>query len=51
MQQSVIITGSGDFLGKEISNYFEKLSKVHKLDLSHSLAENLQKITKKFLNV
>lgn len=41
MKRSIIITGSEGFLGKEISNYFEKNSKVHKLDLSlgHDLTD------------
>jgi NAD(P)-dependent dehydrogenase (short-subunit alcohol dehydrogenase family) len=41
MKQSVIITGSEGLLGKEISNYFIKNFKVHKLDLSlgHDLTD------------
>lgn len=50
MQRSVIITGSEGFLGKEISNYFEKLCKVHKLDLSlgHDLTD--EKFVKKWFS-
>ena len=41
MKREFIITGSEGFLGKEISAYFKKLGKLHKLDLSlgHDLTD------------
>ena len=50
MKRSVIITGSKGFLGKEISNYFEKNSKVHKLDLSLGYDLTDEKFVKKWFS-
>ena len=50
MKRNIVITGSEGFLGKEISNYFKKSSKIQRLDLSlgHDLTD--EKFVKKWFS-